>query len=202
MTGSRNGVTLLELLLAMAIALPMLAVAWNAFVGARHAEDATALAAAVRGAAVLERWFRQDFASLDLSRGVDDDGWPGAVVPVTGAAPSLTIQQVLPGANPFAVPASVRYSFAGSDTDGWTVERNGRRLSAVVLAEPPRLTTVTTNRGRRRTWCAVAFRTLDPGRRRLPNGGLVGFTANLLVPIPLTHEHDSNVDYTRPVTTQ
>ncbi len=74
-----RGVSLIEVILVIGLAIPCFYVSWQAVISARQAEARMAAAAAARSSSIFESYLRQDLACLDQSKGItacqlDTDG--------------------------------------------------------------------------------------------------------------------------------
>mgnify|MGYP001580218834 CR=1 FL=1 len=199
MRSRRRGITVVEILVSLVIGLPMIYIAWNALYSARHAEEVTAMSAACRGATLLERYLRQDCASVDIDLGYEKpDYWPKGIVVKGGKEATLTIKQAKPGNNPYVVKSEVVYKFLPS-RKGYKVLRQGKVISGLLLAEKPTVANAVSTGGIRSVWCTFSFSAMDPAGKEKRTGGLIKYDASILVPIPQSRKVKSNIDYSAPL---
>jgi len=179
---TRSAVTIVELLVVAVLAIPLLAVAWHALIGARRSADVMATAAAIRSAAALERWLRHDLSSLDCSLGA------GACTTAPGR---LELAVALPGpgaGRPLLTRATVVYTL---DPTTHAVLRDGRRLQG-ILAQRFEAAVVATDVD---AFLQVDLVAIDPSK----SGGRAPAThgTTVLAPLPVSFNADFLVDYTK-----
>jgi len=171
---NRSAVTLVEAIVVMCIALPLMYVVWQSFVTTRQTEKATiSLGAALRGASVLEGFLRRDLAGADLA---------SSLCTIDIAAGRLTLHLAGP-ATPIAHP-SVVYQLEAIDalapTGPYYTQRDGRRLQNVIL----RRFKAELIEARSSRWLCVELVTLDPGLSKKRNGQYYEYRTTLLIPAP------------------
>ncbi len=187
----RHAFTLVEMMVVAAIAIPCLAFLWNAYVGSRRAEKgATAMAAAVRGASIFERYLRQDIASLDLSAGTD-------ACSVSTATGEILLKVAFCGPGTLTKKEDIIYSLRPLDTKSelkaFSVHRNGSRVKSVCV-----------ERIRSEIWnlsgslvLQIDFACLDPGFRRNSKGEPYRYETSILTSLPWAPVSKTLVDYSQ-----
>jgi hypothetical protein len=186
---TRSGVTFIEIIVVCVLAVPLMLVSWNALIGARQAESATAVGAAVRGASILERYLRRDLASVDVGQGA---------AACTTADDSITLALCIPKSTP-NLPLMERvtrsYKLEGLDSasppTAYAVYRDGRRLAGVVV-ESMHATIIGTHTD---AWIKVEVTALDPSLAKTKQGELVKHATTILAPLPPPFDPSFLVDY-------
>jgi len=183
------GVSFVEMIVVCILAVPLLSISYNALIGARRAESATAIGAAIRGASVFERYIRRDLASIDFSQGA---------LACTTTEDSINMELALPQSIP-GLPLMKKVSrlyklepaTAEDPPKAYNVYRDGRRLTGVMV-ESMHASIVGTGVD---AWVQVDLRTLDIGLTRNKQGHYVGHSTTILAPLPPAFNPTFLLDY-------
>ncbi len=198
--------TLVEAIVAMAIAAPLTYVAWSALFGSRVSEErAVAQGAALRGAIILQEYLYRDLASIDNKAGAS----ACTIKDINGECAELTLKIARPSDDLASIREEVQYKLRpyGSDKsiEAFTVSRNGWKMGGVILSKflPTVEIGASFNKDIEgdsfRRWLMIELRTLDPGLGRAKDQTLYDYETTVLSPMPWTPSSVSFTDYTTAV---
>ncbi len=186
-----RGMTLVEVLVALVLTIPITYVVWSSHVTGRQAEVGTlARAGAMRGACTLGAYLRRDVERVDLTSDTP---------PFDVTSDSLTLRVMTRGSGAGVTVESIAYKLIvyGQDPSvgAYSVTRNGRPLEGVVVKGfAVELPYAPMNR-----WLAIDFAALDTELRRDKQGDLYEHSTSILCPLPWTPTVGRFIDYSKPL---
>ena len=199
----RLGFTLVEAIIAMAIAAPLTYVAWSAIFGSRVSEErVVAQGAALRGALVLQEYLQRDMASIDNRAGAS----ACIIKEINGDCAELTLKVARPKDTLNSGREEVQYKLRPYGKDkkvkAFTISRNGWKMGGVIVERF--LPTVEVGQSFSadfegdvfRRWLMVEIKTLDPGLSRAKDKTLYSYETTVLGAINWTPASQTFVDYT------
>ena len=190
---SRQAVTLVELIVAVLIILPVIGIAWQMLLSTRRSEKAAvAMSSAIRSAHLLARTIRSDFAHADLSS-------PESWLAFDGAKMQIITARNNEGAS--VKREKVIYELVRvqiGDVQALQMKRNGRVIPNVVLAAYSAKT------GARDVgaWLAVEMTTVTLALDKSPAGRTYSHTTTYLFRAPYAPVVPGYVDYSQPLPSQ
>ena len=199
----RLGFTLVEAVVALAIAAPLTYVAWSAIFGSRVSEERTvAQGAALRGALILQEYLQRDLASIDNKAGAA----ACTIKEVNGDCAELTLKVARPKDDFTSVREEISYKLRpyGKDkkVEAFTISRNGWKMGGVILERFLPTVEVGQSFGKDvegdvfRRWLMIEIRTLDPGLGRAKDETLYSYETTVLGAANWTPASQTFVDYT------
>ena len=170
----RRGVTFVEVMVAIAIFLPIVAIAWQALSTSRQSERGNvAMGSAIRGAAILKRTLRRDFNRADISL---NEPW----FKFDGKELTFTVAVAQPGAGIEIERRVVKYRILQLDVPDeelCVIERDGKIIDQVTL----KYFNLSINSRDLGLWVNVEIEALDPALTKKNNGQFYNHSTTILL---------------------
>ena len=208
-----RGISLLEVIISIAICMPIIYIMWNSFLSGRKSEKITiAFAGALRGSAILEQLLRND-VNLTSPQTTESS------ITFSRNEMSLTIVQKSPEPSPpfpqssgneisfepFSSKKTIQYTFKHFKTlsgkDFYKVLRNKKIVAGVVISDIDVTTIPQSADNPGGMWVAIDYTAYDEGLSRKKNGGLYSYSTTILGRIPITSPSSTFANYTEKLKT-
>jgi hypothetical protein len=201
------GVSLIEVILAMSLCIPLLYIVWSAMIGGRKTEQNTiAFASALRGSATFEEYVRRDLSSMSASAKenaikISEDKTTITIVTSTAADTNSPLPPSGGTASykPFTLVKEVRYKMIPHKTIGETkffsVKRDEHILANVILSDIDINIVRASPDSRVQKWIIIDYTAYDPGLTKKKNDRFNSFSNTILESLPISNISDGFADY-------
>ncbi len=191
--GKKHGVTLVEVIVAVLIILPVFAIVWQVLLSTRRSEKASvAMSTAIRSAHLLARTIRNDFALADLAAPEPWLAFDGARMRVITARNSE---------NAAVIREEVIYELVKvqiGEIQAFQMKRNDRIIPNVVLGAY----SAKTNGRDVGAWLFVEMTMISPTLEKSPSGKTYSHSTTYLFRAPYAPVVPGYIDYSRPLPAQ
>lgn len=204
-----RGVSLVEVIIAMSLCIPLLYVVWSSLLGGRKTERNTiAFGAALRGSATFEEYIRRDLSLMSAAakeNAIKTSENKRTITILTAEAKGANTQNTPSSTSngkaykPFTVIKEVIYKLIPhkiiNGIEFFSIKRNGHRLANVILSDVAINIVRASPDSRVQKWIIIDYTTYNPGLTKKKNGRFYSFSNTILESLPISNFSDGFADY-------
>ena len=215
----KRGVSLIEVIIAMALCIPFMYILWTAMLGSRSGEKNTiAFASALKGATIFDKYIRQDLQSMntaaeDNAITMSEDGRKITIITSMAINSNHTTDQsqanqsttnslsddeshMFPAfAKTFEIVYELVFFRERNGKKFFTVKRNTKSLSGVLVSDVNVQIINADLDSRVRKWIIVDYTAYSPGLTAKKSGEYYSFSNTILENLPISNLSDGFANY-------